>query len=261
MPDATLFVRWAQFGLFCSHSRMHGDSPREPWKFGEEALSIVRRYIVLRYQLFPYLYSCAREAHATLMPVLRAMPLAFPDDPNTFDKDLQYMLGPWFLVAPIVMRSGRRTVYLPPGRWYDFWTGAMHSGPLTLNIEAPLDTLPLFVREGAVIPMMQPANRIPAGQIDPLIVNIYPSSESDYVFREDEGDTHFRWRMTSNGYLLEWSGPTARAWDFRIHRDPEALHVRSAEIVGTGKVTVADITDTVVQIQTGSVREGRVMLG
>ena len=82
MPSPDLYVRWAQFGLFCSHSRMHGDSPREPWIFGEEALRIVRQYVHLRYRLFPYLYSAAIEASRTAMPVMRALPLLWPDDPH-----------------------------------------------------------------------------------------------------------------------------------------------------------------------------------
>jgi alpha-D-xyloside xylohydrolase len=87
MPTPELYVRWAQFSIFCSHTRMHGDSPREPWVFGDEAVEIVRKYLQLRYQLFPYIYSAAYEANRTGMPVIRAMPLAFPDDVNTYDKD------------------------------------------------------------------------------------------------------------------------------------------------------------------------------
>ena len=85
MPE--LYIRWAQFGLFCSHSRLHGDSPREPWHFGDKALAIVRKYAFLRYELFPYIYSAAFEAGLKGAPVIRAMPLAFPDDENVHDKD------------------------------------------------------------------------------------------------------------------------------------------------------------------------------
>ena len=113
MPSAELYLRWAQFGLFCSHSRMHGDSPREPWTFGEEAVSIVRKYTLLRYELFPYIYSTAFEAGLKGLPVIRALPLAFPDDPNVFDKDFEYMLGPWLLVAPVLEAGGKHEVYLP----------------------------------------------------------------------------------------------------------------------------------------------------
>jgi len=189
MPSPHLYVRWAQFTLLCSHARMHGDSPREPWAFGSEALDIVRRYVRLRYRLFPYLYSLAHEAHRTGLPVIRAMPLAFPHDPNTYDKDLQFMLGPWLLVAPVYDASNGRTVYLPAGTWIDFWTGATYQGPAIIHVHAPLDTLPLFVRSGALLPMMPDANRIPESLIDSLIFEIYPTGYTEYVLYEDEGTT------------------------------------------------------------------------
>ncbi len=198
MPTPRLFVRWAQFGLFCSHSRMHGDSPREPWYFGEEAAQIVHRFVTLRYQLFPYLYSTAYEATRTGLPVLRAMPLAFPSDPNAYGKDLQYLFGPWLLVAPIYDEGEQREVYLPAGTWFDFWTGKTYSGPQTLTVHAPLDTIPLFVRAGAILPMMEPAQRIPTGQVDPLIVQVYPGSEFAYQLAEDEGRTQFRCQSTAD---------------------------------------------------------------
>lgn len=189
MPSPQLYVRWAQFTLLCSHARMHGDTPREPWVFGAEALAIVRRYTLLRYRLFPYLYSLAHEAQRTGLPVIRAMPLVFPDDPNTCDKDLQFMLGPWLLVAPIYDAGEERTVYLPEGVWFDFWTGERFAGPATLRVHAPLDTLPLFVRGGAILPMMQEARRIPKGAIDPLILEVYPHGRGIYTLYEDEGET------------------------------------------------------------------------
>ncbi len=154
MPSPRLYVRWAQFVLLCSHARMHGDSPREPWAFGDEALRIVRDYVRLRYRLFPYLYSAAHEASRSGLPVIRAMPLAFPDDANTYDKDLQFMLGDSLLVAPVYDAGDQRSVYLPPGKWIDFWTQEVHQGGVNVTVRAPLDVLPLFVRAGAILPLL-----------------------------------------------------------------------------------------------------------
>ncbi len=164
-PDPELYVRWAQFGLFSSHGRMHGDSPREPWLFGREALAIVRRYVALRERLFPYIRKAAREASKTGLPVLRALPLAFPDDPNAAAWDHEYMFGPSFLVAPVIRRikelesrAGGRTgpprmaVYLPPGDWVDHWTGRTHRGPAVVERRVPLSVMPIYVRAGARIP-------------------------------------------------------------------------------------------------------------
>ena len=211
MPSPRLFVRWAQFGLMCSHSRMHGDSPREPWYFGPEATDIVRRYVKLRYALFPYLYSLAHEAHRTGLPVIRAMPLAFPGDPNAVGKDLQYMLGPSLLVAPVVDDSDARSVYLPDGAWIDYWTGEVIEGPANITVNAPLDTLPLFVRGGAIIPMMPPANRIPEGRIDPLIAAIYPHGDSVYTLLEDDSEMALRYVERDGARVFTLHGEQPRA--------------------------------------------------
>lgn len=223
-PSKDLYVRWAQFGLFCSHSRMHGDSPREPWIFGNETAQTVRRFVELRYSLFPYLYSTAHEAARTGMPLIRALPLAFPGDPNAHDKDFQYMLGPWILVAPIYDATGKRNVYLPEGEWVDFWSGEVHAGPWNLSIEAPLDTLPLYIRSGAIIPMMSPARRIPEGRLDPLTINVYPSVKSDYTMIEDEGTAEFSCTAGAEEVVVRWKGLHPRRFSFVFHdsRTPES---------------------------------------
>lgn len=210
MPSPELYIRWAQFTLFCSHARMHGDSPREPWVFGDQALDIVRRFVQLRYALFPYLYSTAHEASRSGLPVIRAMPLAFPEDPNTYDKDLQYMLGAWLLVAPIYTESDERTVYLPAGKWVDYWTNQVYHGETNIRVHAPLDTMPLFVRGGAIIPKAEAGLRIPNHAPDPLIVDIYPYGESAYTLFEDEGEIHFRCHERENSIMLEWKGSKPR---------------------------------------------------
>ncbi len=235
-PSPELYIRWAQFGLLCSHARCHGETQREPWFFGEEATAIFRRYARLRYQLFPYLYSCAHEAARTGLPVLRAMPLAFPDDPNGYDKDLQFMLGPWLLAAPIYDESGRRSVYLPAGRWIDYWSGrsaasAPTAGPATLAIHAALDTLPLFVRGGAIVPMIPPANRIPAGLLDPLIFDIHPHGHSGYRLYEDEGVTDIACTHDDSGLTLTSAGGPARRTIVRFHLAPgAAFRVAGADL-------------------------------
>jgi alpha-D-xyloside xylohydrolase len=263
-PDPELYVRWAQFGLLSSHSRMHGDSPREPWLFGEEALAIVRKFARLRYRLFPYIRSAALEARDTGLPVLRALALAFPEDPNAAGWDHEYMFGPTFLVAPVIRkldelgaRKGRERgpsgqglspdgtvpladrgtphfpVYLPPGDWFDYWTGRIERGPAVVEAAAPLDILPLFVRAGAIIPMMKAAERIPAGLVDPLELAIYPRGSSSYALIEEEGRTEFRLEPAKRGYLLEWSGPIARKLVVRLGRGKTSV---PSAIAKSGKI-------------------------
>jgi alpha-D-xyloside xylohydrolase len=262
MPDPELYIRWAQFGLLCSHSRMHGDSPREPWHFGDMALSIVRRFIALRYALFPYLYSCAFEASRTGMPVVRAMPLAFPGDPNTYDKDYQYMLGPWLLVAPVIDRSGARAVYLPEGEWFDYWTGQMYRGPRTIRVTASLSTMPLFVRAGAILPTMIPNHHIPREIVDPLLLELYLADSSQYVLNEDEGETRFALKEQARGYLLEWSGPVARKMIFRIHTSQGKPEVRIGRAPMGALPTVATrtVNEWITEVEASSARQGSIAL-
>ncbi|MEJ2635200.1 MAG: glycoside hydrolase family 31 protein, partial [Calditrichia bacterium] len=212
MPEPELYIRWAQFGLFCSHSRMHGDSPREPWHFGAEALDIVQKYVNLRYRLFPYLYSTAIDSSRSGMPVIRAMPLAFPDDPNAHDKDLQYMLGESILVAPVYDRSRFRTVYFPAGEWIDMEDGNIYRGPDNIKVPAPLHKLPLFVRRGTILPMMNPAMHIPQEKVDPLILHVYPDSRSSYNFWEDNGVSRIRCEKDSQNIVFKINAELERSY-------------------------------------------------
>jgi alpha-D-xyloside xylohydrolase len=230
-PSEELYIRWAQFGLFCSHSRMHGDSPREPWAFGERALGIVRSMIALRYTLFPYLYSTAHESHLTGMPVLRALPLVFPDDPNCYGQDLEYMFGPWMLVAPVCDPSGHRMVYLPEGIWFDWWTGEPYEGGRSLAVAAPLDRFPLYVRGGAILPRMEATARIPAGLIDPLVVSVFPSPQSRYMFREDEGTTEFEMVEEEDSLVFAWEGGPKRRLVVSF-RSPRCVRISEIQLDG-----------------------------
>lgn len=217
MPSPDLYVRWAQFGLFCSHSRMHGDSPREPWIFGEEALAIVRHYVQLRYRLLPYLYSAAIDASRTAMPVMRALPLLWPDDPHAHMHDLQYMLGPSLMVAPVVHPSGQTTVYLPAGKWIDFWTGEAIRGPGVIRRQVPLSTLPLYVRAGAVIPMLEEGARMYAGRCERLVLSVWSDDPGTTHLSDDDGETVVSVSPGLRHCTVSWRGPTARTYHIELH--------------------------------------------
>jgi alpha-D-xyloside xylohydrolase len=164
-PDAELYVRWTQAGVMASHTRFHGTSPREPWHFGEDAERIVRRWLEWRYRLIPYLESCALDAHQTGMPVMRAMPLAFPADRDAHRHEHQYLFGPALLVAPVLAPGGTVRVYLPAGRWYDLHSGARLEGPRAVEMTVPLDLMPMFGRDGHVLPLGPAAQH--TGELDP----------------------------------------------------------------------------------------------
>lgn len=167
-PDPELYIRWLQAGVLSSHCRMHGIGDREPWAFGEETEAIASTWLEFRYRLIPYLEHCAEQA-ATGMPVMRAMALAFPDDPAAWAFDEQYMLGDSLFVAPVLRPGGAVRFYLPHGLWHDFRTRETEYGGRVVERIAPLESAVLFVRDGAAIelgPVVQhtgeitPANRI-----------------------------------------------------------------------------------------------------
>lgn len=153
-PDPELFIRWTQFGTFSPFMQVHMTSNQGPWDFGTEALEIFRDFAKLRTSLFPYLYEAVHEAARTGMPVIRPMVLAYQGDDRAASARYQYMFGPDLLVAPMYQPGTHRAVYLPEGEWVDWWSGSMLDGKQTIEVHAPLAQIPLFVRSGAMLPLL-----------------------------------------------------------------------------------------------------------
>ncbi len=176
-PDAGVFKRWTAFGLLSSHSRFHGSqSYRVPWAFDDEAVDVTRLFTKLKLRLMPYLYAAGLEATATGTPVLRPMQLEFPDDPATVYLDRQYMLGADLLVAPIFTVDGSVEFYLPQGSWTNYFTGETVVGEGWRREIHGFDSLPLYVRDGAVIPVGCRDDRPDYDYLDGLTLQVYPSS-------------------------------------------------------------------------------------
>ena len=172
LPHPTLYIRWAQWGLLSSHTRFHGVGPREPWYFGEKAVEVVREFARLRYRLLPYLYALAHEAHETGLPVARPLWLEYPHDPHSPYVDRQYLLGPYLLVAPVFNEEGRCNVYLPPGRWYDWWDGTVVEGPRYLELSVPIERLPLFVRGDSLLPLAPVMDYVGQREWEPIEIQV-----------------------------------------------------------------------------------------
>jgi alpha-D-xyloside xylohydrolase len=153
-PDKELFIRWTQFATFVPFMQVHMTSNLGPWDFDDETLEIFREFAVLRSQLFPYLYEAVHQTSRTGMPVIRPMVLAFPEDREAHKQIHQFMFGPDLLVAPMISRGTSRSVYLPEGIWYEYWTRERHEGPITIEAAAPLARIPLYVRSGAILPLL-----------------------------------------------------------------------------------------------------------
>ncbi|MEZ3163875.1 glycoside hydrolase family 31 protein [Halorubrum sp. RMP-47] len=167
-PTPELYIRWAQFGLLSSHARFHGTTPREPWEFGDEALAIFRKFARLRYRLIPYLYTNAVVTATTGLPLMRPLVLHYSDDPATRTIETQYLLGRDLLVAPVLTADSTVEVYLPAGEWINYWSDTRYTGQQTLQLDVPLDEVPLFVRAGSIIPSREPTQTVEQGPPDEL---------------------------------------------------------------------------------------------
>ncbi|MBB0246370.1 family 31 glucosidase [Streptomyces alkaliphilus] len=163
-----VMVRWFQFGAFSPLMRLHGfrdpamplgpdmtGGPNEVWSYGEEAGAILEEYVRLRERLRPYVLEQMRAAHTEGLPVMRPLFLDFPDDARAWDIADSYLFGPDVLVAPVLEAGAReRAVYLPAGaRWTDAWTGEEYAGGTEVTVAAPLERIPLFLRDGAELPL------------------------------------------------------------------------------------------------------------
>ena len=149
-PSPELYTRWAEMGLLFSHARAHGTTPREPWHFGRKAESVFMMYDRLRYALIPYLYWQSVKSVAEGMPLVRALVFEFPDDVLARNIQDEYMLGDTLLIAPLA-RGTQRNVYLPQGTWTDFRTGSRMEGPALVEYTAPLEVIPVFVRDDSIL--------------------------------------------------------------------------------------------------------------
>jgi alpha-glucosidase/alpha-D-xyloside xylohydrolase len=230
---AELYVRWFQFGAFCPLFRCHGRTwkLRLPWgwntgdpgpveinNYNGAAIPdasqlhdarvepICRKYLELRYRMLPYLYSAVHECATTGMPIMRALWLHFPDDPKAVQCQDQYLWGRNLLVAPVVEKGATiRRVYLPRGAWYDFWTHERLGGGREISRPVDLETIPIYVREGSILPL-GPVKQFSGEKVDePLSVSIYPGADASFLLYEDDG-TSFDYRKG------EWMG-IQMAWD------------------------------------------------
>lgn len=190
-PAPDLLTRWMELGVFNPIYRNHGTKgsrDREPWVDGPEHEAIRKRYIEARYQLLPYIYTSMEETSRTGIPLMRPMFLEYPEDKRFETTDTEFMFGPDLLIAPKVDEKFEPyDVNLPPGSWYDFWTGRDASSTKTLN--PALDTLAVFVRAGAIIPeqpVVQNTGEVPQG---PLQISVYPGPNCHGALYEDDGNT------------------------------------------------------------------------
>lgn len=205
-----LLTRWMEAGVFFPVMRAHSEInavPHFPWLFGEEAEAAIRKALDLRYQLVPYLYSLAHEAHETGVPMMRPLAMEFPGDSRCANLSDEWLLGKGLLVAPVLDDTEARRVYLPEGRWYELGSGKAIGGGDDIDAAAKLDETPIYVRAGTILPLgpiIQHTDELPGG---PLQIQIYPGRDAQFTLTEDDGLT--------SAYLEGDVRHTNFAWDDR----------------------------------------------
>jgi alpha-glucosidase len=193
-PSPELFARWLQLGVFTPLMRAHSvinEKNKEPWEFGAQFTEINRSAIALRYRLLPYIYNVMVDASRTGIPAMRPLMLEYPGDPRFAESSQEFFFGDDLLIAPVLTPDSRqREVPLPQGTWYDFHSGSRTSGGSSVRVEAPLDRIPVFVREGAIVPSQQTMQYARQEAIDPLTLTVYPLISNGAVtthYYEDDG--------------------------------------------------------------------------
>ncbi len=202
-----LYTRWFQYAVFQPIFRTHGSRVQnEVWSYGKQAEPILEKYLRLRYTLMPYIYSLGYKSWKTGAPFMRALPLDFPDDPNVADIRDEYMFGPAFLVAPVVHQGETsRKVYLPAGTdWYNYWTNERVKGGQTIEVSAPIDTIPLFVRAGSILPLGAQVESTHQQQAIEH-VRVYPGADADFTLFSDDGTTYAYEKGAGSITRLHWS--------------------------------------------------------
>lgn len=247
-----LYTRWLEFGTFLPIFRSHGtDTPREPWQFGKKGdmfYDAITDHIRLRYRLMPYIYSLAAAAHFNGEMIMRSLIAEYPDDDRVCGIEDEYLFGPFMLIAPVYVamyylpgseKAGdvqkSRDVYLPKGcGWYDFHTGKYYEGGQIISSEAPIDRIPVFVREGAIIPLSDKigfadkrdgvADRIRVYEGCDASFKIYYDEGDGYGFEKDEyGYLELKYSESSHRFLMSRTG------SYPTEKDPIVERVKRSE--------------------------------
>ena len=229
-----LYTRWFEYGTFQPNFRAHGSRPQnEVWSYGAQAEPILEKYLRLRYQLMPYIYSLGYATHKTGAPFMRGLFMDFGADPKVADIGDEYMFGPALLIAPVTDQGKTtREVYLPAGTdWFNFWTNERIRGGQSITADAPIDVIPIFVRAGSILPLGEQVESTNEEQ-KIATLRVYPGSDADFDLYNDDGTTyeyeHGKFEITH----LHWSKSTGV-----IHSTGASLPAGSRakiEVIGLG---------------------------
>ncbi|MGH8297779.1 MAG: TIM-barrel domain-containing protein [Steroidobacteraceae bacterium] len=266
-----LYIRWFQFSAFCPLFRSHGRAwkLRLPWGWdrgspgpleGAESLGpnwppeqelhdaqveeICREYLNLRYRLLPFLYSAAAQTHATGLPLIQPLWLADPGDQEALSRDDEFLFGNTFLVAPVLQPGARqRAIYLPAGKWWDYWSGKTLEGGREASRLVDLRTMPLYVKAGAIVPF-GPVRQYAREPVDePLTLRVYPGADGRFALYEDDGESFRYQRGEFTRVVCEWRD---RERTLTLQVDPKGRPAtgRKMQVCLAGSSATAAITLT-----------------
>lgn len=259
-----LYARWFQFAAFCPLFRSHGRDWKlhRPWGWNTGEIGypetpnyhprpeelhnaaiepICKRYLELRYRLMPYTYSIAKETCETGLPMIRALWLHYPDDPLAVERGDEYLFGRDMLVAPVVEKgAASRTLYLPRGTWYDFWTAEKHEGGREITRKVDLNTMPLYVRAGAVLPMGPVKQHVAEVAQDSVTLMVTPGANAKSFLYKDDGESFDFRKGESMRIEMQWNDAERRL-ELRLASGGRMLHgtpiTLEAKLIDTNQTT------------------------
>ena len=219
--DDELTVRWIQFGVFSPIFRLHSTDSvflgREPWNYNKRAELIIDRFMRLRHQLFPYLYTMNHRNAAELLPLILPMYHTHPEAAEAYQVPNQYWFGSELIAAPITHKAdesdlGSTTAWLPQGLWTDAFTGYVYHGDQTLDLHRPMEQMPLLMKAGAIVPMQAhtPQSR-QLGKAEEMEVYIAPGASNTFTLYEDDGES-MAWQQgdcVTTALQLDWTETSA----------------------------------------------------
>jgi alpha-glucosidase (family GH31 glycosyl hydrolase) len=196
-PSDENYARWIEFGAFTPIFRVHGtfNEKRQPWRYGPVAEAAATAAIRLRQSLIPYIYAYQHSEYASGVGLVRPLTFGWPDDPKVRDDVDAWMFGQWLLVSPVVEQGQTsKRIYLPAGTWTDWFTGKSYAGGQTIDVPVDAKTwrdLPLFIRDGAIIPMQPVMDHVGQHPVTTVTVQVFPSDRATHFdYYDDDGETY-----------------------------------------------------------------------
>lgn len=264
-PQGELFARWVQLGVFHSFCRVHssGDhGDQEPWVFGEEITDIVRKFVEIRYQLLPYLYTAFWNHINNGTPILKSLVLFDQEDQHTHYRSDEFVYGEQILVCPIQEPNAKgRRMYVPRGRWYNFWTNEVVEGGKEMWVDADLDSMPIFIKEGAVIPKYPVQQYVGQKKFDEITLDVYYKEGKEVSKLYD--DAHDGYDYKKGRFSLRTFSLTGKKNEFILQQhkrgDFDADYTKFNVVLHNlpFKITSVQIDNVEVELNQGGTKESQ----